>query len=50
MYAENRNEKTIQIEKKVTAIGVPGVEIVFARVPFIQYSQVLLTKNFRKIF
>ena len=50
MYTTNGNEKTIQIEKKKKnpAIGVPDVKIVFVRAPLIQYSQILLTKNFRE--
>ena len=35
-------------KKKVAVIGVPDAQIVFARAPFIQYLQILLTKNFRQ--
>ena len=48
MNAASRNEKTIQIKKKATAIGASHAPIVFARAPFIQYLQILLTKNFRQ--
>ena len=48
MNAASRNEKTIQIKKKATAIGASHAPIVFARAPFIQYLQILLTKNFRR--
>ena len=37
-----------QSKKKVAAIGAPNVQIVFARVPYLQYEQILLTKNFRQ--
>ena len=48
MYSTNRNEKTIRIKKRVNGIGAPDAQIVFARALFIQYSPILLTKNFRK--
>ena len=35
MNAASRNEKTIQIKKKATAIGASHAPIVFARAPFI---------------
>ena len=37
-----------QSKKKVAAIGAPNVQIVFVRVPYLQYEQILLTKNFRQ--
>ena len=32
----------------VNAIGAPDAQIAFVRVPYLQYEQILLTKNFRK--
>ena len=43
-------KKLFELKKnqKNPAIGAPDVKIVFVRAPLIQYSQILLTKNFRK--
>ena len=41
-------KKLFQSKKEVNGIGVPVAQIVFARAPFIQYLQILLTKNFRQ--
>ena len=46
--ARNRNEKTVWIKKKVMTIGVPDAQIVFRKAPYLQYEQILLTKNFRQ--
>ena len=35
-------------KKKVAAIGAPDPQIVFARVSYLQYEQILLRKNFRQ--
>ena len=35
-------------KKKVAAIGAPDAQIVFVRAPYLQYEQILLTKNFRQ--
>ena len=35
-------------KKKVTAIGETDAQIVFRKAPFLQYEQILLTKNFRQ--
>ena len=32
----------------MTAIGAPDAQIVFVRVPYLQYEQILLTTNFRQ--
>ena len=32
----------------MTAIGAPDAQIVFVRVPYLQYEQILVTKNFRQ--
>ena len=32
----------------VTAIGVPDAQIIFPKLPFLQYEQFLLDKNFRQ--
>ena len=32
----------------MTAIGLPDAKIVFARASYLQYEQILLTKNFRQ--
>ena len=44
----NWHEKTIQIQKKVTAIGAPDAKITFTKPPFLKYGQFLLDKNFRQ--
>ena len=41
-------KKLFQSKKEVNGIAVPVTQIVFARAPFIQYLQILLTKNFRQ--
>ena len=35
-----------ETQKKVTAIGAPGTQIIFTKASFIQYEQFLLIKNF----
>ena len=35
-------------KKKVNAIDAPDAQIAFVRVPYLQYEQILLTKNFRQ--
>ena len=35
-------------KKKVNVIGAPDAQIVFVRAPYLQYEQILLTKNFRQ--
>ena len=35
-------------KKKVNAIGAPDLQIVFVSVPYLQYEQIPLTKNFRQ--
>ena len=35
-------------KKKVTTIGAPDVQIVFTKVSYLQYEEILLTKNFRQ--
>ena len=35
-------------KKKVSAIGTPDPQIVLVRAPYLQYEQILLTKNFRQ--
>ena len=32
----------------MTAIDAPDAQIVFVRVPYLQYEQILVTKNFRQ--
>ena len=41
-------KQLFESKKKVNAIGAPGVQIVFVRAPYLQYEQILLTKNFRQ--
>ena len=41
-------KKLLELKKNVTAIGAPDAQIVFLRVPNLQYEEILLTKNFRK--
>ena len=48
MPPRNRDEKTIQVQKKGTTIAAPYAQIIFTRLPFIQYEQFLLDKNFRQ--
>ena len=45
---ETEMKRLFESKKKVTAIGVPDGQIVFLKAPFIQYEQILLTKNFRQ--
>ena len=35
-------------KKKVTTIGAPDAQVIFTKVPFIQYEQFLLDKSFRQ--
>ena len=48
MHITNGNKKLFEPKKKVAVMGVPDAQIVFARAPFIQYLQILLTKNLRQ--
>ena len=41
-------KQLFESKKKVNAIGAPDAQIVFVRVPYLQYEQILLTKNFRQ--
>ena len=41
-------KKLIPLKNKVMVTDAPDVQILFARVAFIQYSQILLTKNLRQ--
>ena len=43
---EAEMKRLLESKKKVTAIVVPHAQIVFLKAPFIQYEQILLTKNF----
>ena len=40
-------KQLFQSKKKVNVIGAPDAQIVFVRAPYLQYEQILLTKNFR---
>ena len=41
-------KQLFESKKKVNNIGTPDAQIVFARAPYLQYGQILLTKNFRQ--
>ena len=41
-------KKLFESKKKVTIIGAPDAQVIFTKVPFIQYEQFLLDKNFRQ--
>ena len=41
-------KQLFESKKKVNAMGAPGAQIVFVRAPYLQYEQILLTKNFRQ--
>ena len=41
-------KQVFESKKNVNAIGAPDAQIVFVRVPYLQYEQILLTKNFRQ--
>ena len=41
-------KKLFESKKKVTTIGAPDVQIVFTKVSYLQYEEILLTKNFRQ--
>ena len=41
-------KQLFESKKKVNTIGTPDTQIVFARAPYLQYGQILLTKNFRQ--
>ena len=43
-------KQLFESKKKVNTIGAPDAQIVFVRVPYLQYIQILLTKNFRQYF
>ena len=47
MSPRNWHEKTISIRKKGTATGAPDAKILFTKIPFLQYEQFFLDKNFR---
>ena len=49
-HLETEMKKIFESKKRVTAIGVPDAKIIFIKVPFIQYKQFLLDKNFRQYF
>ena len=48
IFLKTKMKKVFESKKKVTGIGAPDLQIAFARALFIQYSQILLTKNFRQ--
>ena len=41
-------EKLFETNKKVDNIGVPDAQIVLLKVPYLQYEQIVLAKNFRQ--
>lgn len=43
-------KKLIEWKKKVPSIGAPDARIAFLKAPFLQYEQILLTKNFCQYF
>ena len=48
MHSTNGHEKTFWIKKKVTVVEFPGTQNGFLSEPYLQYEQILLTKNFRQ--
>ena len=48
MHSTNGHEKAFWIKKKVTVVEFPGTQNVFLSEPYLQYEQILLTKNFRQ--
>ena len=47
-HLETEMKKLFKSKKKVTTIAAPYAQIIFTRLPFIQYEQFLLDKNFRQ--
>ena len=45
---ETEIKRLFEPKKNVTAIGAPDAQIVFIKAPFIQYEEILLTKNLRE--
>ena len=45
---ETEMKRLFESKKKFTTIGAPDPQIVFLKAPFLQYEQILLTKNFRQ--
>ena len=45
---EAEMKRLLESKKKVMATVAPDAQIVFLKAPFIQYEQILLTKNFRQ--
>ena len=42
---ETELERLIESKRQVVVIGAPDEQIIFLKAPFIQYEQILLTKN-----
>ena len=47
-HLETEMKKLFKSKKKVTTIAAPYAQIIFTRLPFVQYEQFLLDKNFRQ--
>ena len=47
-HFENDMKKLFESKKKVTAIGAQNAQIIFTKLPLLQYEQFLLDKNFRQ--
>ena len=47
-HLETKMKKLFKSKKKVTTIAAPYAQIIFTRLPFVQYEQFLLDKNFRQ--
>ena len=45
---QNDMKQLFESKKKVNTIGAPDAQIVLVRAPYLQYEQILLTKNFRQ--
>ena len=41
-------KKLFESKKKVTGIGAQNAQIIFTKLPLLQYEQYLLDKNFRQ--
>ena len=48
LMVETEMKKMFESKKKFTNIGAPDAQIVFLKAPFLQYEQILLTKNSRQ--
>ena len=48
LHDADRHVAVFESKKKVNAIVTPDAQIVFVRAPYLQYEQILLTKNFRQ--